>query len=312
MSKVQIFQVDAFSEVLFAGNPAGVVLNADSLSSEQMQMIARELNNSETAFVLPPQASDHDVHLRFFTPTTEVPVCGHATIAAHYTRAVVHGFGSCTTVQKTGAGLGSVVIEEASRKGSYRVTMVQNKPTFSAAIDGEVRDDLLIALGVRLEEVQECCPIQVVSTGHSKVLIGLKDAQILDRLVPDLDALTSLSRRIGSNGYFAFVLHRNGENHMSVNNSTAKPYSEGRMFAPAIGIPEDPVTGNANGPLGAYIVRHNLLQHDGCSLGFRARQGRHVGRPGQMDVLVSIDDGAPADVRVTGTARIVFQAVIDL
>lgn len=80
--KYRIYQVDSFTRKKFSGNPAGVVLDADGLSEAQMQAIARELNNSETAFVLAPEADDHDVRVRFFTPTTEVPSCGHATIAA--------------------------------------------------------------------------------------------------------------------------------------------------------------------------------------------------------------------------------------
>jgi len=82
--KYRIYQIDAFTKKRFEGNPAGVVANADGLTDLQMQAIARELNNSETAFILSPTSSDHDVWVRFFTPTTEVPLCGHATIAAHY------------------------------------------------------------------------------------------------------------------------------------------------------------------------------------------------------------------------------------
>jgi PhzF family phenazine biosynthesis protein len=83
----QLFHIDSFTTTKFRGNLAGVVLNADSLTEDQMQDIARELKHSETAFVLDPVGEDHDVHIRYFTPTTEVPICGHATIAAHYARA---------------------------------------------------------------------------------------------------------------------------------------------------------------------------------------------------------------------------------
>lgn len=86
--RYKIYQVDSFTNDKFCGNPAGVVSNADGLTDEQMQKIARELNNSETAFIFSPNFSDHDVWVRFFTPTVEVPSCGHATIAAHYVRAI--------------------------------------------------------------------------------------------------------------------------------------------------------------------------------------------------------------------------------
>jgi len=93
----RLYQIDAFTNRPFSGNPAGVVANAEGLTEGQMQAIARELNNSETAFLLPPQGSDHDVQVRFFTPTTEVPICGHATISAHYVRAL-----EAATIMQTG------------------------------------------------------------------------------------------------------------------------------------------------------------------------------------------------------------------
>ncbi len=88
MTEYRVYQIDAFTEKRFEGNPAGVVANADGLTDFQMQAIARELNNSETAFILSPTGSDHDVRIRFFTPAIEVPTCGHATISAHYVRAI--------------------------------------------------------------------------------------------------------------------------------------------------------------------------------------------------------------------------------
>lgn len=88
MKKYTVYQVDAFTRERFKGNPAGVVTKAEGLTDAQMQAIARELNNSETAFIFPPDGPDHEVRIRYFTPTMEVPTCGHATISAHYVRAV--------------------------------------------------------------------------------------------------------------------------------------------------------------------------------------------------------------------------------
>ena len=99
------YQVDSFTTQKFKGNPAGVVLNADGLSDEEMLSIAKELNNSETAFIMSPDSTDHDVRIRYFTPKTEVPVCGHATIAAHYVRAKVHNLESSTVFHKIGVGI---------------------------------------------------------------------------------------------------------------------------------------------------------------------------------------------------------------
>ncbi|WP_363800420.1 PhzF family phenazine biosynthesis isomerase [Lysobacter firmicutimachus] len=115
----RVFQVDAFTRRRFAGNPAGVVLDADRLSEAQMLAIARELNNSETAFVLAPRDDSHEVWIRYFTPTVEVPVCGHATVAAHYVRAQVLGARGRLR-QLTGAGVMQIDIEPAEA-GEVRV-----------------------------------------------------------------------------------------------------------------------------------------------------------------------------------------------
>src|SRR5512138_2981742 len=119
MKRYRLYQVDAFTTERFQGNPAGVVPEADGLTDAQMQAIAKELNNSETAFILSPAADDHEVWLRFFTPATEVPSCGHATIAAHYVRAVEMGLPSCTVVQKIGAGI--LPVEIIREEDDYRI-----------------------------------------------------------------------------------------------------------------------------------------------------------------------------------------------
>ncbi len=299
MRRYRLYQVDAFTTERFAGNPAGVVPDADGLTTVEMQMIARELNNSETAFILAPQGSDHDVWIRFFTPTTEVPLCGHATIAAHYVRAVEKSLPTSTVLQKTGAGILPVQVD---RTGSgYRIVMTQRSPEFGEPISGKQHEEIVSALDLGTADLDGRCPIQIVSTGHSKVLVGIRRLKKLLELRPDLSKLADVSRRIGCNGYFVFVLTE-AENYLA----------HGRMFAPAIGIPEDPVTGNANGPLGAYIVRHRLASPLDGTLSFYARQGETMGRPGVVEVMVEVDGWLPKVVRVAGRAVIVFCAALDM
>ena len=105
MKKYRVYQVDSFTREKFSGNPAGVVYHADGLTKRQMQQLARELNNSETAFIFTGKKPDYDVEVRYFTPTTEVPICGHATIAAHYVRAIEEKLSTSCWVQKTKAGI---------------------------------------------------------------------------------------------------------------------------------------------------------------------------------------------------------------
>jgi PhzF family phenazine biosynthesis protein len=299
MPSYKVYQVDAFTQMPFEGNPAGVVLAADELSEAQMQAIARELNNSEMAFVLRPRGEDHDVLVRFFTPTVEVPVCGHATIAAHYVRAVEGLIPERSTRQLTGVGVQRIDVEPLP-DGDFRIWIQQQPPTFAPTLSEADRSTLIAALGIRESDLGQG-PIEVASTGHSKVIVPICDRATLNGIRPDLSALSALSRKIGCNGYYLFTL------------SDPDPgiLAHGRMFAPAIGIAEDPVTGDANGPLGAYLIRHNLAGPDAVRMGLKAwmRQGEVIGRPGQVRVEVAVDptSGQPNAVRVGGNARIVFR-----
>ena len=123
--RIKVFQVDSFTKEKFTGNPAGVVPKADNLNEIQMRQIARELNNSETVFIFSPDADDHDVHLRFFTPTVEVPSCGHATIAAHYVRAIENNISNCTVIQKI--GIGNLPVEIVRKNNDYKIWMTQGE-----------------------------------------------------------------------------------------------------------------------------------------------------------------------------------------
>ena len=300
MRRYQIYQVDAFTTVRFQGNPAGVIPNADGLDDVEMQAIARELSNSETAFVLSPDAADHDVRVRFFTPTTEVPSCGHATIAAHYVRAVEAALPSSTVVQKIGAGI--LPVEIVRQDDDYKIVMTQGAIEFGEPFARPQVNETLAALRIHERTLDDRCPMQIVSTGHSKVLVGIRSRETLNSLQPDLARLTELSSQIGCNGYFVFTL----------DSAEADTLAHGRMFAPAIGIPEDPVTGNANGPLGAYLVRHGLAIASEGVLTFQARQGEALGRPGVVEVKVEAQGSVPKLVRVAGRAVIVFRSEVVL
>ncbi len=300
MKKYRLYQVDAFTTERFKGNAAGVISNADGLTEHQMQAIAGELGNSETAFILSPTSADHEVWIRFFTPTTEVPSCGHATIAAHYVRALENHLPSCTVVQKIGAGI--LPVQIVRQDDDYRIVMTQGAIEFSQPFPETERNDILSALGLSPADLDERCPIQVVSTGHSKVLIGICDRSTLNSLEPNLARLAEISGQIECNGYFVFTL----------DSDSVDPLARGRMFAPAIGITEDPVTGNANGPLGAYLVQHQLVPVKGDVFSFKAQQGEAIGRPGTVQVTVELDRGKPKIVRVGGQAVVAFRAELEL
>lgn len=297
MKTYKVYQVDSFTRTKLSGNPAGVVSNAEGLSEAQMQQIARELNNSETAFIFTPQNSaDYDVEVRFFTPTAEVPICGHATIAAHYIRAIEGKHTIGRALQKTKAGI--LAVDTLQKDGDFAIQMTQASPHIEPPLAENIVQKLTQALGISKADLREDCPVCVASTGHGKVMIGIKSIEILHSLSPDMQALISISKEIACNGFYVFTLHEDEEF-----------LAHGRMFAPAIGINEDPVTGNANGPLGAYLVHYALCKHlqKGSEFHFYIKQGEAINRAGQMQVRVSIEDNKPILVQIIGEAVVAFQ-----
>ena len=301
MKKYKVYQVDSFTRNKFHGNPAGVVSNAEGLTEEQMQQIARELNNSETAFIFSSASSEYDLEVRFFTPVTEVPLCGHATIAAHYVRAVEGKKVSGRVMQKTKAGLLPVDIVEED--GDYSVIMTQGTPEVSRPFDLGTVEKIADALGIKVNDIRDDCPVAIASAGHSKIMIGIKSNDQLHNLRPNLEKLSAISATVGCNGYYVFTLNV-GEDVLV----------HGRMFAPAIGIPEDPVTGNANGPLGIYLVHYGICREleSENELSFSILQGEALRRDGGMRVHVKIENRIPVLVQIVGQAVIAFRTEIEI
>ncbi|MCX6238724.1 MAG: PhzF family isomerase [Bacteroidia bacterium] len=300
MKKLIAYQIDSFTKEKFKGNPAGVVINADGLSDEQMQAIARELNNSETAFLFSPDDNDCDGVIRYFTPKSEVPVCGHATIAAMYAKALEYNLDSCILKIKTRIGV--LPFEIIKENGDYQVIMTQGKFESGPTFDKNTTKKLNAALGLDYSDLDEKCPIQIASTGHSKVMIGIKSRERLNSLTPDFNDLIDLSKQISCNGFFVFTF----------DSDDPEVLTYGRMFAPAIGINEDPVTGNANGPLGGYLIQNRIVDYEGSTFEFNGRQGEKIERPGTVNVRVKIYNGIPSSIQIKGDAIVIFKTEIIL
>jgi len=300
MKKRIIYQVDSFTKERFKGNPAGVVVNADGLTDYQMQLVARELNNSETAFLFPPDDSDCDGVIRYFTPKTEVPTCGHATIAAMYAKALEESLESCVLRFRTKIGI--LPFEILRVKGDYQVIMTQGKFEQGPAFDPETTQKLIKALGLEMSDLDDKCPIRVASTGHSKVMIGIKSRKKLNDLSPDFGYLAGLSKMIKCNGYFVFTFDSEIRNILTY----------GRMFAPAIGINEDPVTGNAYGPLGGYLIQNKIAAYSDNQFEFKGRQGEKMDRIGEIQVKVKIENGLPSLIQIKGDAVLIFRTEIEI
>lgn len=297
--KVQVHQINAFTRTPFTGNPAGVVLNADGLDDGQMLAIARELNNADTAFVLAPDGSDHDLRVRFFTPRTEAGFVGHATIAAHY---VLTRRRDAPTRLRQKSKAGIVDVEIRGSGDERRVAIRQSCPPIGRELNDRERLAVLDALALASDDLDTRCPLRIVGSSSTRLMVGVRGPEQLKQLRPDFNRLTTLSAQIGAAGYFVFTLAPSAPDCLT----------ESRMFCPALGIPEDPVSGNAHGMLGVYLAHRGLLQHDGERASFSGIQGHFLHRPGRVEVELEFRDGSIEAVWIIGQAVAIFETEITL
>ena len=295
--KIQVHQVDAFTRERFTGNPAGVVLNADGLTEAQMLAIARELNNADTAFILAPDGDDHTMRARFFTPRTEVGFVGHATIAAQY---VLSRRSSAPRRQRQKSKAGIVDVEVRGAEEDRSIAIRQSTPPIGRELNDRERLAVLDSLALATDDLDPRCPLRIVGSSSTRLLIGVRNPEVLKHLKPDVNRLTTLSAQLGAAGYFVFALTSHAGDHLT----------ESRMFCPALGIAEDPVSGNAHGLLGVYLARNGFLPHEGQRTSFTGIQGHHLHRPGRVNVELELKDGAVDGVWIVGQAVSIFETEI--
>ncbi|HEX4388370.1 MAG TPA: PhzF family phenazine biosynthesis isomerase [Steroidobacteraceae bacterium] len=297
--KIQVHQVDAFTREPFTGNPTGVVLNADVLGEAQMLAIARELNNAETAFILSPDGDDHSVRARFFTPRSEAGFVGHATVAAQYVLSRRH---DAPRWQRQKSKAGIVDIEVRGTGPERRIAIRRSPPTLGRELNDRERLAVLDALALASESLDPRLPLRIVGATGTRLLIGVRGPEPLKHLKPDLQRLTTLSAQIGAAGYFVFTLTADTTDHLT----------ESRMFCPALGIAEDPVSGNAHGLLGAYLAHLGILPRNADRARFSGIQGHSLHRPGRVEVELEYRDGDLAGVWISGQAVSIFETEIEL
>src|SRR5690349_185078 len=300
---IRIFQVDAFTTDRFTGNPAGVVLEADSLSDAEMLAIARELNNADTAFVLKPDGADHDLRVRFFTPRTEAGFVRHATVATHCVLSrdgMSHPAPNGRIRQRQKSGL--VDIEVRGEGAPRRIAVRQPAPPLGRQLNDRERLAVLDSLALSTGDIDTRCPLRIVGGAGTRLLIGVRSTEQLKQLKPDFSRLTTLSAQLGAAGFFVFTL----------SHSLPGCLTESRMFCPALGIPEDPVSGNAHGLLGAYLAEQGLLQHTDGTAKFTGAQGHHLNRSGRIDVELEFKDGKVDGVWIVGQAVSIFDTEMSL
>jgi len=261
--------VDVFSDKALGGNPLAVFREPGKLDAGMMQAIAKELHLSETTFVLPPSSAAADHRVRIFTPDAELPFAGHPTLGTAFVLA--EGKDGNMRLEE-GVGVIRVTLSEGF------VQMEQPLPAFSGTTIN--RKQAADALGLAVEEVRSDVPIQVGSSGVPFLFVPLANLKAVRR-----------ARRPGGIEGNVYVFAMSGERSGS--------HAHGRMFAEGLGVSEDPATGGAQGPLGAYIVAHELVRVEPTTR-IRVEQGFEIGRPSILDIEVDRTAAAVTAVRVGG------------
>ena len=307
MKSYRIKHIDAFTAEPFAGNFAAVVMDAAGLVDRQMQLIAREMNLSETAFILPPTQQGADLQIRWFTPSDEVPLCGHATIAAFHALAEEGMAGMKTLGQhyfriQTRSGVLAVRVEK-NFKG-ISVEMELPLPRFQTK--RKIPQLLLESLTLGSWDVADDLPIVVDAYAY----VPVKKLAKLKTLKPGFKLLAQATRSAKVLGVSVFCLETI-EKSSSVHS---------RFFAPGVGINEDPVTGSANGPLGVYLYQYAVpagfvVQSRDLSDGrieYVGEQGDELEHPGRVKIRVRGKNNLAESVSIAGEAVTVLDAAIRL
>lgn len=315
MSSFNFIQLDVFTDRPFCGNPLAVFPEAEGLTDEQMQQIAREMNLSETVFVLRSDKEGVLRRLRIFTPSSELPFAGHPVVGTWnclaregVVPAPQDGDGLVPIKQEVGIGVLPVEIEFRAGEPT-RVVMTQGKFEIRAEIDDwQDQSEIARALGLAREDLDETLPIQAVSTGNTMLLVPVRSLADLGRCRPNLTMLQEIYDRSSfaeakATGCYAF-------SRETIEIGEARAHA--RFFV-GMNIGEDPATGSAAGPLGGYLVYHDAARVDpidGVSR-FMIEQGDFINRPSRIGLEVKGEKGKVEEVRVGGASVVVARGVLE-
>jgi trans-2,3-dihydro-3-hydroxyanthranilate isomerase len=295
ISRYRYLHYDVFTDRRFGGNQLAVFPEASGLPTQTMQQIAREIGFAETTFVTAAERPDTDVRMRIFTPGTEMPMAGHPVVGSTFALARDGRIGCGSSGWTFGLNVGPtpVTLEWGSDRLEF-AWMTQRNPEFGPTFDDAGR--VAAALGLREDDIRATgLPVQQVSCGMPFVFVPLATRAAVDRAVPDMRLLDFEA--------YVFTTDRAGSN------DSAATYS--RMFAPKLGVPEDPATGGASGPLGCYLVRHSVVTSEQAR-SILNLQGVKLGRPSWIHVSIEASEGVISRVRVGGTSVFVAEGTMEV
>jgi trans-2,3-dihydro-3-hydroxyanthranilate isomerase len=305
MKTLRFYQIDVFCDKPLTGNPLALFPEGDGLDAKEMQAIAREMGLSETTFVFPSDVATRRV--RFFTPAAEIPLAGHPTIGtwwglAELGRLDLPHDGGAQVTQETGAGVLPVEIGMAGGKPTA-VIMTQAHPEFGVRVTDS--GNLAAALGGGGSLIPDHPAPQVVSTGLPQMMIPVRSLTELSQLPTG-----------GKGGELAALLRSYGTDCAmcyTVETESSESTVHCRMFAPGLGVPEDPATGSAAGALGCYLVQNDVIHPEGTTATVIVEQGIEIGRPSRIEVKIAVgSDGSITKVRVGGRAVTVIEGEVRL
>lgn len=283
---VTVYTLDSFAKTPQGGNPAGVVLAADELSTEQMLAIAQRVGFSETAFVRKSHKADYQV--KFFTPSAEVGLCGHATIATFSLLRKKGIIGNGTFSQETRSGVLNIAVDDDL------VYMDQVLPQYDELVDAKLIVD---SLAISPDDCQSDLPAQIVSTGIRDIMVAVKDANMLAAIRPDYDKITKISQKYNVVGMHVFCLKTRQATTVQCRN-----------FAPLFGIDEEAATGTSNGALACYLHKYGIGNE--APFEFIFEQGYSMGKPSEILARLTVEAGVIRRIQVGG--RAIFRKEISL
>lgn len=277
--KLNYYTINAFAKNEIGGNPAGIVFDAENLSNQEMQNIAKYIGFSETAFVSNSQEADFEV--AFFTPNAEVDLCGHATIGLFNALFLLKRIKPGNYTLKTKAGILKIKIEK-----NGCIMMDQQKPTFYEVIDPK---EVIESLGIELKDLNTDYPCQIVSTGLKDILLPIRNKEILNSIKPDFEKIKEISKTHNIVGFHLFALDDNDE----------AITANCRNFAPLYEIDEESATGTSNGALACYLWKYKIIKNSNNMI---FEQGEAMNKPSLISVDLDLSNNQIDEVQVGGTA----------
>jgi trans-2,3-dihydro-3-hydroxyanthranilate isomerase len=295
MNHYRYLHLDVFTDRVFEGNQLAVFLEPGQLSTAEMQRIAKEMNFSESTFIFPRERSG-DARMRIFTPGAELPIAGHPTIGSTFALAIEGRIarGQEQFVFELGVGPTPVSLEW-NESGLAFAWMTQPLPAFGKMIEDRVA--FATATGLVADDLVDGLPVQTVSSGVPFIFAPIATRTAVDAVSIDRKAFARCAQAAGLEELpvFFFTLERVGSGDETV-------YS--RMLAPGFGISEDPATGSASGPLGAYLVHYRAVPAE-TGAKMISLQGVAMGRPSRIHISIASDGGRITRVRVGGQSVLV-------